>query len=109
MTAESEAAVLTAIRAAQHIRLPRHHDAYKCLSILTLLSSLGPLRLMLADTSSPHGSDATLASVGTLSEGFEHGPLPRRSNLVGYVRWDARSNQFLLVKQSIPAALQVAV
>ena len=56
MTAESEAAVLTAIRAAQHIRLPRHHDAYKCLCILTLLSSLGPLRLMLADTSSPRGS-----------------------------------------------------
>ena len=87
MTAESEAAVLTAIRAAQHIRLPRHHDAYKCLSILTLLSSLGPLRLMLADTSSPHGSDATLASVGTLSEGFERSvasPLqPRRLRAMG--------------------------
>ena len=87
MTAESEAAVLTAVRATQHIRLPRHHDAYKCLCILTLLSSLGPLRLMLADTSSPHGSDATLASVDTLSEGFERSvasPLqPRRLRAMG--------------------------
>jgi hypothetical protein len=87
MTAELEATVLTAIGAAQHIRLPRHHDAYKCLCILTLPSSLGPLRLMLADTSSPHGSDATLVSVGTLSEGFERSvasPLqPRRLRAMG--------------------------
>ena len=43
---------------------------------------------MLADALSPHGSNATLASVGTLSEGFERfvtSPL----YLVGYVRWDA--------------------
>src|SRR5260370_4688651 len=30
-----------------------------------------------------------------------NGLLPRRSNLVGYVRWDARSDQFLLARQSI--------
>jgi len=87
MTAESIAAVLTARRAAQHIRLSVVDDAYKCLCILTLPSSLGPLRLMLADTSSPHGSDATLASVGTLSEGFERSvasPLqPRRLRAMG--------------------------
>ena len=29
-----------------------------------------------------------------------NGLLPRRSNLVGYVRWDARSDQFLLARQS---------
>jgi hypothetical protein len=67
------------------------YDAYKHLCILTVLSSLAPLRLMLADTSKPRGCDATLASVGTLSEGFERfvtAPL----YLVGYVRWDARSD-----------------
>ena len=85
MTENPEASVLTARRAAQHIRLSRANDAYEHSYILTLLPSLGPLRLMLADTSSPRGSDATLASVGTLSEGFERfvaSPL----YLVGYVR-----------------------
>ena len=55
---------------------------------------------MLADALSPHGSNATLASVGTFSEGFERfvtSPL----YLVGYVRWDARSDQSSFVKQSL--------
>ena len=83
-------------------------DAYEHLCILTLLSSLGPLRLMLADTSLPRGLDATLASVGPLSEGFERfvaAPL----YLVGYVRWDARSDRpHSSFRQSFPAAFQVA-
>ena len=82
MTENPEASVLTAKRAAQHVRLFRANDAYEHLCILTLLSSLGPLRLMLADTPWPHGFGATPASVGTLSEGFERfvaSPLlPRR-------------------------------
>ena len=86
-------------RAPQHVRLFPVDDAYEHLCILTLLPSLGPLHLMLADALSPHGSNATLASVGTLSEGFERfvtSPL----YLVGYVRWDARSDQSSFVKQS---------
>jgi hypothetical protein len=87
MTEEQEASVLTARRATQHIRLSSADDAYEHLCILTVLSSLGPLRLMLADASSPRGSDATLASVGTLSEGFERSvasPLqPRRLRVTG--------------------------
>jgi hypothetical protein len=47
-----------------------------------LLSSLGPLHIVLVDAPSPHGSDATLAGMGTLSEGVERfvaAPLlPRR-------------------------------
>ena len=82
MTEYKEASVLTAKRAAQHIRLSRDNDVYEHLCILTLLSSLGLLHLMLADTPWPHGFGATLASVGTLSEGFERfvaAPLlPRR-------------------------------
>ena len=92
MTEDSEASVPTASRAPQHVRLFPVDDAYEHLCILTLLPSLGPLHLMLADALSPHGSNATLASVGTLSEGFERfvtSPL----YLVGYVRWDARSDQ----------------
>src|ERR1700692_4570744 len=108
MTAELEAAVLTAIGAAQHILLPRHHDAYKCLCILTyhqawVLSALCWQIHRLLTVPTP------LLRVWVRCPRASNGPLPRRSNLVGYARWDARSNRFLLVKQSIPAALQVAV
>jgi len=40
------------------------------LCVLTLLSTLAPLHLMLADAPSPRGSDANLSIVGSLSEGF---------------------------------------
>ena len=87
MTEDPEASVLTAKRAAQHVRLSRANDAYEHLCILTLLPSLAPLHLMLADTPWPHGFGATLANVGPLSEGFERSvasPLqPRRLRAMG--------------------------
>jgi hypothetical protein len=96
---------LTARRAAQHFRLFRANDAYEHLCILTLLPSLAPLHLMLADTPWPHGFGATLTNVGPLSEGL-NGLLPRRSNLVGYVRWDAQSDQFPPCQTIIPTAFR---
>jgi len=54
---------------------------------------------MLADTPSPRGSGATLASVDTLSEGFERS-VASPLYLVGYVRWDARSD--CLIGSSFP-------
>jgi hypothetical protein len=105
MKEDPEASVLTARRAAQHVRLSRANDAYEHLCILTLLSSLAPLHLMLADTPWPHGFGATLANVGPLSEG-SNGLLPRRSNLVGYVRWDARSDRFPPCQTIIPTAFR---
>src|SRR5215472_4795615 len=87
MTENPEASVLTATRAAQHFRLFRANDAYEHLCILTLLPSLAPLHLMLADTPWPHGFGATLTNVGPLSEGFERSvasPLqPRRLRAMG--------------------------
>ena len=87
MTEKSEASVLTATRAAQHVRLFRANDAYEHLYILTPRPSLGPLHLMLADAPWPHGFGATLANVGPLSEGFERSvasPLqPRRLRAMG--------------------------
>ena len=87
MTENPEASVLTARRAAQHVRLFRANDAYEHLCILTLLPSLAPLHVMLADTPWPHGFGAILADVGTLSEGFERfvaSPLrPRRLRAMG--------------------------
>ncbi len=87
MTENPEASVLTARRAAQHFRLFRANDAYEHLCILTLLPSLAPLHLMLADTPWPHGFGATLTNVAPLSEGFERSvasPLqPRRLRAMG--------------------------
>src|SRR6267143_5674455 len=105
MNENPEVSVLTAKRAAQHVRLSRANDAYEHLCILTLLPSLAPLHLMLADTPWPHGSDAILANVGPLSEA-SNGPLPRRSNLVGYVRWDAQSDRFPPCQTIIPTAFR---
>ena len=87
MTEEPETSVLTAKRATQHVRLFRANGAYERLCILTLLPSLAPLHLMLADTPWPHGFGVTLANVGPLSEGFERSvasPLqPRRRGAMG--------------------------
>jgi len=87
MTENPEASVLTARRAPQHVRLFSADDAYEHLCILTVLPSLAPLHLMLADTPWPHGFGATLANVGPLSEGFERSvasPLqPRRLCAMG--------------------------
>jgi len=87
MTENPEASALTAKRAAQHFRLFRANDAYEHLRILTLLPSLAPLHLMLADTPWPHGFGATLTNVGPLFEGFERSvasPLqPRRLCAMG--------------------------
>ena len=87
MKEDPEVSVLTARRAAQHVRLSSADDAYEHLCILTLLPSLAPLHLMLADTPWPHGFGATLTNVGPLSEGFERSvasPLqPRRLRAMG--------------------------
>src|ERR1700704_4913290 len=87
MAEEPEVSVLTARRAAQHVRLSSADDAYEHLGILPLLPSLAPLHLMLADTPWPHGFGATLTNVGPLSEGFERSvasPLqPRRLCAMG--------------------------
>ncbi len=58
------------------------NNHFNSFQFAALLSSLGPLHIVLVDASSPRGSDATLAGMGTLSEGFERfvaAPLqPRR-------------------------------
>src|ERR1035438_9961830 len=55
---------------------------------------------MLADAPLPHGSGANLAVVGTLSEGFGR-IVASPPYLVGYVRWDARSDRFTSLCQTI--------
>jgi hypothetical protein len=93
MTEKPEASVLTARRAAQHFRLSSADDACEHLYILTVRSSLGP--------SPPNAGRYTVASrfrcrscergyiVPRAPEQFVASPLC----LVGYVRWDARSDR----------------
>src|SRR5713226_5796847 len=93
MTENPEASVLTARRAAQHVRLSSADDACEHLYILIVRSSLGP--------SPPNAGRYTVASrfrrrscergyiFPRAPEQFVTSPLC----LVGYVRWDARSDR----------------
>src|SRR6267143_2661316 len=93
MTEKPEASVLTARRAAQHFRLSSADDACEHLYILTVRSSLGP--------SPPNAGRYTVASrfrrrscergyiFPRAPEQFVTSPLC----LVGYARWDARSDR----------------
>jgi hypothetical protein len=110
MTEEPTHSVPTSRRTPQQLRFSKGYDAYEHSYILTLLSSLGPLHIVLADAPLPRGSDATLAGMGTLSEGFERF-VAARSNLVGYVRSYARSDSVLLflLQTIIPTAFRSQV
>src|SRR3981189_1358295 len=93
MTGKPEASVLTARRATQHFRLSSRDDACEHLYILIVRSSLGP--------SPPNAGRYTVASrfrrrslrawihCPRAPEQFVASPLC----LVGYVRWDARSDR----------------
>lgn len=48
-------------------------DAYKSSHMLAMPQTLGPVRLVLADLNSPRGSLSSLATAGTLLEGFSTG------------------------------------
>src|SRR5882762_7914182 len=93
MTEKPEASVLTARRAAQHFRLSSADDACEHLYILTIRSSLGP--------SPPNAGRYTVASRfrrRSCERGyiFPRAPEPFVTSplcLVGYVRWDARSDR----------------
>ena len=93
MTAESKAAVLTARRATQHIRLFKPNDAYECLCILTVLPEPSPVSALCWQIHRRLAVLAPLLRVWVHCPRASNGLLPRRSNLVGYVRWDERSDR----------------
>jgi hypothetical protein len=108
MTADARAAVLTARRAAQHFRLSVPPDAYEYLCILTILPVPRPVSALCWQIHRCLAVSVPLLRVWVHCPRASNGPLPRRSYLVGYAQWDARFNQCLLVKQSVPATFQVA-
>src|SRR5712672_4568924 len=93
MAEDPEASVLTATRVAQHVRLFRANDAYEHLYILTIRPSLGP--------SPPYAGRYTVASrfrCRSCERGYIFPRAPEQFVasplcLVGYVRWDARSDR----------------
>src|SRR5258707_3633949 len=93
MAEHPEASVLTATRAAQHVRLFRANDAYEHLYILIVRSSLGP--------SPPYAGRYTVASRFRCRSCERGSIFPRAPEqfvasplcLPGYVRWDARSGR----------------
>src|SRR5271167_2832269 len=93
MTEKPEASVLTARRAAQHFRLSSADDACEHLYILIIRSSLGP--------SPPNAGRYTVASrfrCRSCERGYIFPRAPERFVtsplcLVGYARWDARSDR----------------
>ena len=93
MTEKPEASVLTARRAAQHFRLSSADDACEHLYILIMRSSLGP--------SPPNAGRYTVASrfrCRSCERGYIFPRAPEQFVtsplcLVGYVRWDARSDR----------------
>jgi hypothetical protein len=109
MTEKPEASVLTARRAAQHFRLSSADDAYEHLYILTIRSSLGP--------SPPNAGRYTVASrfrCRSCERGYIFPRAPEQFVasplcLVGYVRWDARSDRVPPLQTIIFTALQVAL
>src|SRR5436853_1138221 len=96
MTAESKAAVLTARRAAQHIRPFKPNDAYEYLCILTVLPEPSPISALCWQIHRPLAVQVPLLRVWVHCPRASNGLLPRRSNLVGYVQWDAQFDRFLL-------------
>src|SRR6267378_4187806 len=107
MTADARDAVLTARRAAQHFRLSVPHDAYEYLCILTILPEPRPVSALCWQMHRLLTVLVPLLRVWVHCPRASNGLLPRRSNLVGYVRWDARSDRFLL-SDNHSSSLQVA-
>jgi hypothetical protein len=73
--ARDEAALVPAtvpfwLKPVSFFGLSRFTMFIKSSHMLTLPSTLAPLRMKLTDTPSPHGFGASHSTVGTLSEGF---------------------------------------
>src|SRR6516225_4748585 len=110
MTAELGTAVLTARRTAQHIRLSESNDAYEHLCILTLTTKPRPVSALCWQIHPLLAVRVPPLRVWVHCPRASNGLLPRRSNLVGYVRWDERSNQSsfqTINSNSLPGPQQV--
>jgi hypothetical protein len=65
-------------KSAKHLPLPAIYDAYEILHILTLLSTLAPLRVDAGRCTVASRLGASLSAMGFVVKGLQDGPLPRR-------------------------------
>jgi hypothetical protein len=104
MTEKAKASVLTARRAPQHIRLSEADDACKRLSILTNAIKPSPVSALCWQI---HRRLAVLVPSSHLwvrCPRASNGLLPRRSYLIGYIRWDGWFDRFLLCQTIISSS-----
>src|SRR6266567_9437391 len=106
MTGEAEPPVLTARRAPQHVRLLEAYDAYERVCILTNTTKPSPVSASCSQIHRFLAVATPLLRVWVHCPRASNGLLPRRSNLVGYVRWDARSDRFPPCQTIIPTAFR---
>src|SRR5580704_8962109 len=85
------------------------YDACKHLCILTNTTKPSPVSALCWQIHRGLTVSVPLLRVWVHCPRASNGLLPRRSDLVGCMQWDARFDQVLLVKQSFPTALQVAI
>ena len=101
MTGDVQAPVLTARRAPQHIRLFCVDDAYRHLCVLAIPPSLAPSPRYARSCTASSRLRCHSLRVWVHCPRASDGLLSPRPYLVGYAQWDARSDQFLLVRQSL--------
>src|SRR5215469_13361570 len=107
MTGKASSSRAHSQRATQHIRLPCLHDAYEHSFILTMPSSLAPLRLYAGRYAVASRFGRQPCGCGIHCSRASDGLLPLRLYLVGYVRWDARSNPVHLLLDNRYQQLQL--
>ena len=107
MTGKASSSRAHSQRATQHIRLPCLHDAYEHSFILTMPSSLAPLRLYAGRYAVASRFERQPCGCGIHCSRASDGLLPLRLYLVGYVRWDARSNPVHLLLDNRYQQLQL--
>jgi hypothetical protein len=104
MTEKAKASVLTARRAPQHIRLSEADDACKRLCILANAIKPSPVSALCWQI---HRRLAVLVPSSHLwvrCPRASNGLLPRRSYLIGYIRWDGWFDRFLLCQTIISSS-----
>lgn len=101
MTGQAQVPVPTTARATQHIRLPHTHDAYEHLCVLTVTIKPGPSPPLCWQIHRCLAVPVPTLRLWVHCPRASDGLLPPRLYLIGYVRWDARSNHSSLLDNHV--------
>ena len=101
MTGQAQVPVPTTTRATQHIRLPHIHDACEHLCVLTVTIKPRPSPPLCWQIHRCLAVPVPTLRLWVHCPRASNGLLPPRLHLVGYVRWDARSNHSSLLDNHV--------